>query len=200
MIFFKIKNLADYFLNNKKKFYYLVIILSAFVIYKDVNHFYNSLLYGLLILIPAQLLRFWALTYNFKINKSKLPTDFVSTGPYAYLRNPIYLANILVIFALSFILGARYFAIFSLIIFFIIYNLVSVLEEENLLKLKGKEYYRYKSSINRWIPSLYIKISQEQEKFFFWEALKFELAKFKYYLIIIGISIIKQLILNILKY
>jgi len=199
MNFLNLNETANYFLKNKDRYYYFVIIVATFILYKDAKHFYESIVIGSLILLIGELLRFWALTYSIKLERNKLPMDFVSIGPYAYLRNPKYLANILIIFSLCFMLGARWFALLASLFLFIIYNLISKLEEENLLKLKGKEYYRYKNSVKRWLPSFYIKISHDQEKFYFWEAIDKEKRLLKYYLIILAISIAKQFILNLIN-
>ncbi len=78
----------------------------------------------------------------------------VTTGLYAYVRNPMILGVITVLAGES--ISVLSFKIFLwLCIFFIVNNLFFVIyEEPNLEKRFGDHYREYKNKVPRWIPKL----------------------------------------------
>lgn len=198
MNFSKIKNLPVFLALKIDKIIFFTVLASFLLPYKSFSFFISSLLYGTLILMLGELLRFWSLMHSIKLSKNKLKLleDFSANGPYSYVRNPLYLSNIIIISSLVIINGARFFSIFIAIIFFFIYNEIAKLEEENLLRIKGRDYFRYKTCVSRWFPSFYIKLSQDSKLLYFWEVLDFEKSFFIKYLAVIGLAFVKQLIIN----
>jgi protein-S-isoprenylcysteine O-methyltransferase Ste14 len=91
------------------------------------------------------------------IPNSQLPTpkgnEFKTEGPYGWVRHPIYLGWVLVVFAVPLMtITQLLFAIVSCV-----YLLVAVpLEERSLLKTSGGGYERYRQQV-RWklLPGLY---------------------------------------------
>lgn len=80
------------------------------------------------------------------------PTEFVATGPYAYVRNPMYLGGFILL--AGFGLYQHSFSIlFLLILFIFIFHLFVVfVEEPTLTKQFGESYLDYRKRVNRWIP------------------------------------------------
>ena len=80
------------------------------------------------------------------------PKEFVATGPYAYVRNPMYLGGFILL--AGFGLYQRSFSIlFLLILFIFIFHLfVVVVEEPTLTEKFGESYLNYRKKVNRWIP------------------------------------------------
>jgi protein-S-isoprenylcysteine O-methyltransferase Ste14 len=85
----------------------------------------------------------------------KPPSKLVSTGIFAYVRNPMFVAGILIGEGLGFLLGSL-----SLILIFIpLLTLLGFLYlkavEERELELRfGKEYLQYKKNVPMFIPKL----------------------------------------------
>lgn len=198
MNFSEIKKLPIFLALKINKIILITIGISFFLPFHSFTFFIYSLLYGLLILIFGEFIRFWALMHSIKIPKNNLTLndDFTANGPYSYVRNPLYIGNIIIISSLTIINGARFFSFLVAVIFLVLYNEIAKLEEENLLKVKGKDYYRYKTSVSRWLPSFYIKLSQDPKLLYFWEVLESEKSFFIKYLLVIGLAFLKQLTMN----
>jgi len=82
--------------------------------------------------------------------------QLVRKGPYAYVRNPLYIANIIIATGLSILSESFWFVPFSTLYFFLVYHFVVLYEENRLLKRWGDEYQAYKDEVPRWIPRLKI--------------------------------------------
>jgi protein-S-isoprenylcysteine O-methyltransferase Ste14 len=82
------------------------------------------------------------------------PRQLVVRGPYRFVRNPMYLGMVLVLFgelSLAFSLGfAGYIAGW----FACIHLLVVLYEEPTLRRKFGEDYERYTKGVGRWLPSL----------------------------------------------
>src|SRR4030042_4519911 len=80
----------------------------------------------------------------------------ITSGPFAYVRNPLYLGNFFLssgVLVMSWAL-MPYMALFFFLLFALQYTLIVNLEEEYLAKRFGAEYEAYCSSVRRWIPRL----------------------------------------------
>ena len=84
----------------------------------------------------------------------KLKADGLNTtGPYAWVRNPLYLGNVFAALGLTLMTGNLSFSLFLVSSLAILYKLVS-LAEEAFLDRKFKEKYRlYKSIVPAFLPS-----------------------------------------------
>jgi protein-S-isoprenylcysteine O-methyltransferase Ste14 len=102
---------------------------------------------GALIAVP------WVLFH--RARTSVLPfrptTAIVTSGPYRFSRNPIYLGMALVYLGLPLLLGYAWPYLFFPPAVFLIMRLVIVREERYLEGKFGDEYRRYRDSVRRWI-------------------------------------------------
>jgi len=80
------------------------------------------------------------------------PVEFVSRGPYRYIRNPMYVGALIVILGGGMILGSPSIMGLSVAFGLLAHVFVVVYEEPVLVKKFGESYRRYRSSVNRWIP------------------------------------------------
>jgi protein-S-isoprenylcysteine O-methyltransferase Ste14 len=80
------------------------------------------------------------------------PRDFVATGPYRYVRNPMYLGAGAVLLGVGLVVASP--AIVLLAAFFLLaaHLFVLLYEEPALQRRFGESYLRYKTSVNRWLP------------------------------------------------
>ena len=80
------------------------------------------------------------------------PRVFVASGPYRYVRNPMYLGA--AIFLLGFGLFERSVSILALSAFLLLaaHLFVLVYEEPDLERRFGESYRSYKRTVRRWIP------------------------------------------------
>ena len=163
----------------------LLFVIAYLIISKPSFTFFY---FGLPLIIAGESLRIWASGYLHKATK------LATSGPYAFVRNPLYLGNFLL--GLGFILIAwnLYLFVFFALLFVFLYYATIKSEEERLQKLFGKPFLQYKHNVPSIIPRL--KPYQGEKEKFKWKQVK----KNREYRAIIGISalIVIQLIKELL--
>ena len=82
------------------------------------------------------------------------PRRFVASGPYRFVRNPMYLGAFLLLSGFG--LYARSPSVLGLVVLaaFLAHLFVVLVEEPGLAARFGKSYLAYRRSTNRWIPRL----------------------------------------------
>jgi hypothetical protein len=78
--------------------------------------------------------------------------SLTTTGPYSFIRNPIYVGNTLMCLGATITSELLWLAPITLFYCFSIYSLVVQYEEKHLLEKYGEPYQRYLSEIPRWLP------------------------------------------------
>jgi len=96
------------------------------------------------------ILRIWAQQHLHYRLKGRMSLS--TTGPYSFIRNPIYVGNMLM--CLGAVITSEVLWLAPIILFycFSIYSLVVQYEEKHLLEKYGEPYQRYLSEIPRWLP------------------------------------------------
>ncbi len=108
----------------------------------------HSLRSGIGYIIAGALLRLWSNGYAIK-------NDRLSTcGPYAFVRNPLYLGTFLIALGMTIVLQMKWWAIaFLAALGWVYYK--TIRDEEGMLLAKfGDEYKKYCSKIPALVPSL----------------------------------------------
>jgi protein-S-isoprenylcysteine O-methyltransferase Ste14 len=101
----------------------------------------------------------WSVIHFLKVKGTPVPVNpppkLVYTGPYLYTRNPMLTGVFLLMFGLGFGIGSLSL-IFILTPFFILVNTIElkIIEEPELEKRLGKEYFDYKKRTPMFIPRL----------------------------------------------
>jgi protein-S-isoprenylcysteine O-methyltransferase Ste14 len=144
-------------LSTYRTFFYIPIFaLLAIVFYREWEEYFIVWTLGIGIIVTGFLIRLWATRHigrRIPWMKKKGKT-LVRTGPYAIVRNPLYIANILIVIGLA-ILSELVWAIpFVFVYFFTLYHLVIIYEEKKLLDRWGDEYRVYMNKVPRWIPKV----------------------------------------------
>ena len=118
-----------------------------------------SLAAGALMIGAGEFLRLWGVAIAGSETRTTGPvggTFLITTGPFAHVRNPLYLGNILIYTGFG-VMSRAFFpwlALVALIISAAEYTLIVSLEEEYLAGTFGEEYARYRASVPRFLPSL----------------------------------------------
>jgi len=119
----------------------------------------TSLLIGFTILILGEFFRLWGVCYagsETRTTDGVGGTYLVVSGAFAYVRNPLYLGNMLMYLGVGIMSMALfpYLHIAALLFFFWQYTVI-IKEEEGFLKTKfGKNYEDYLMVVPKLIPSL----------------------------------------------
>ena len=78
-------------------------------------------------------------------------------GPYAYVRNPLYIGNFFIYTGMILFAGGKYILLLLLIgvaYIFLQYHLIIKLEEETLERIFREDYIEYRNNVPRVIPRL----------------------------------------------
>jgi protein-S-isoprenylcysteine O-methyltransferase Ste14 len=82
------------------------------------------------------------------------PTEFVTRGPFRYVRNPMSLGGTLLFAGLGFLMRSISILLFSILLFALFHIVAVYFEEPGLTERFGKSYVEYKRSVGRWIPRI----------------------------------------------
>jgi protein-S-isoprenylcysteine O-methyltransferase Ste14 len=112
--------------------------------------------FAALLLIVAAFIRTWASAYLHAgvVYAAELKTaSLVADGPYRCVRNPLYLANVLMVFGLGAMMSRTgcLLAVVAMLVF--CYRLI-LREESELRAAQGGMYERYRNAVPRLWPSL----------------------------------------------
>jgi protein-S-isoprenylcysteine O-methyltransferase Ste14 len=80
------------------------------------------------------------------------PTRFVATGPYRWLRNPMYVGGVLMLAGLGLLTESPGVLLFAPIWWLLAHLFVTMYEEPNLRRRFGDSYARYCREVSRWLP------------------------------------------------
>lgn len=81
----------------------------------------------------------------------KDPDKIVTSGPFGFSRNPMYLGMLLVLIGLSVLYGTALSFIFPLAYFGIANRYYIPYEEGRMAEVFGDEFTRYKTKVRRWL-------------------------------------------------
>jgi len=119
---------------------------------------YHSILWsaGIALMLIGASIRLWGTKHIGRRMPwmKKKGKQLVRTGPYAMVRNPLYIGNIIIATGLSLLSELIWFAPLVILYFFILYHLVVLYEEEKLSERWGEDFRRYLEEVPRWIPKL----------------------------------------------
>ena len=96
-------------------------------------------------------LRIWAqmhLHYRLKAHKK-----LTLTGPYLYVRNPIYIGNTLILAGFTSLTGLVWFVPFMVLACAFTYHMTVLYEEKHLTNKYGQGYVEFLGRIPRWLPN-----------------------------------------------
>ena len=106
---------------------------------------------GLLIFAAGLLGRIWAQQHlHFRLRD--VDNAFTHTGPYRWVRNPIYISNTLLFVGLTVLSQVLWLVPVTMLWCLIVYTIVVREEEERLLELYGEPYAAYLRDTSRWLP------------------------------------------------
>jgi protein-S-isoprenylcysteine O-methyltransferase Ste14 len=98
---------------------------------------------------------FW--DFTFKGRGTPLPLDppkeLVDTGPYRYIRNPIYVGVLVIILGYFLWFKTVWLIVYAVIAFLGVHLFVIFYEEPHLRKTFGAAYEDYLKRVPRWLPT-----------------------------------------------
>lgn len=88
---------------------------------------------------------------NTTVRPDRPSEHLVTSGPFSFTRNPIYLGNTMVTIGIGLIAESVWFLLFALIAAFATWKLAIEGEERYLEGKFGKKYRDYRTRVRRWI-------------------------------------------------
>lgn len=105
---------------------------------------------GLALFLAGVGIRIWAQVHlHYRLKTRKVLT---TTGPYGFVRNPIYIANTLILLSLTVMSELLWFLPVKLLWCAVVYTFVVRREEAHLLDKYGTPYQAFLDGVPRWLP------------------------------------------------
>ena len=117
----------------------------------------TSLVAGFAVVLLGELIRFWGVSIAGSETRTTGRvggTYLITNGPFAYVRNPLYLGNMLMYAGIGIMSMALFpwLLIAAIVWFYVQYYLIVTNEEEYLRGRFGAEYAEYCRNVRRFIP------------------------------------------------
>jgi protein-S-isoprenylcysteine O-methyltransferase Ste14 len=110
---------------------------------------------GALVVAAGEIIRFWAVRHIGAISRTRSDRlgPLIASGPFAYVRNPLYVGNILLWTGFSIAARLVWLAPIVVVLLAIEYHAIVRWEEQLLTARIGEPYVDYIRDVPRWIPS-----------------------------------------------
>jgi protein-S-isoprenylcysteine O-methyltransferase Ste14 len=112
---------------------------------------------GTLVAISGELLRVYAVAFIGSVSRTRNTSTtggaLITNGPFAWTRNPLYVANFLITFGMAIFSGRLTLMILTAVAFAAQYVCIVAYEEKLLVERFGATYDEYRRSVPAWVPS-----------------------------------------------
>jgi protein-S-isoprenylcysteine O-methyltransferase Ste14 len=117
---------------------------------------------GTLIIVLGELIRVYSVAFIGSISRTRsdnLGGNLVTAGPFAIVRNPLYVGNLFITSGVVIHGGALWLILLTWALFGVQYFYIVKYEEGNLLKKFGAEYQKYMAEVPAFIPKKLPKLA-----------------------------------------
>ena len=152
---------------------------------------------GILFIVVGEFLRIWAVGYaggTTRATSLGAARDLVTTGPYSYVRNPLYLGNFLLSFGICIVANVLWLIPVLIIGYFIQYLPIITVEEGYLQKSCGTVYQIYQEQVLRFLPQFRPYSSPSAHDFSWARAIKSEKRTLTAIICVIGLIFARQML------
>lgn len=157
-----------------------------------------TLIIGFIIALTGEFIRLWGVSWagsETRTTGGVGGTYLVISGPFAYVRNPLYVGNILMYLGLGVMSYALfpYLQIVAILFFVLQYHLIVKEEEEFLQKKFGEVFNEYLQNVPRFFPRMtaYKSNRLEQPEFKLHMGLKSETRTLQAFIIVTLLIVVK---------
>lgn len=130
----------------------IVLIVILFLIAQPTV--FSSTL-GTLLLVVGEAIRLYSVAFIGPVSRTRsdsLGESLMTKGPYAVVRNPIYVGNFFITMGFAIFGGVVWFAVLTLLLFAFQYYCIVQYEEKLLTEKFGDEFRAYKEAVPAWFP------------------------------------------------
>ena len=156
-----------------------------------------TIVIGALFIAAGEFLRIWAVGYAGASTRARTlgaARDLVTTGPYCYVRNPLYLGNFLLSLGVCFVANVYWLVAVLVVGYFFQYLPIIALEEAYLTESCGPVYQAYREQVPRFIPKFRPYSEPSPHDFSWTRALKSEKRTLTAIICVIGLIFARQLV------
>ena len=112
---------------------------------------------GIAVVALGEALRLWGVHHIGAVSRTR--TDrlgpLIASGPFAFVRNPLYLGNIALWMGFALVAGLSWLAPIIVVVLALEYHAIVRWEESLLNARRGDAYRDYAATVPRWIPKLH---------------------------------------------
>ncbi|MCB0416535.1 MAG: isoprenylcysteine carboxylmethyltransferase family protein [Bdellovibrionaceae bacterium] len=110
----------------------------------------------IVLILASEAIRIWAVGYAGSVTRTRgdAVNSLVCAGPFRYVRNPLYIANVTMYVSWSVLFGVGPYAALAALFFAVQYSLIVRYEEGILTETFGEAYAAYQQKVPRWLPRL----------------------------------------------
>jgi protein-S-isoprenylcysteine O-methyltransferase Ste14 len=161
-----IDRLKEYMPTRRKKLRSLLILTGIILFATKVTEWDSAFsIPAIIIMLPGMALHLWTKGH---LHQNKVLTK---TGPYRWVRNPFYLADLLIDLAICLMINSIIAGVAYLALWLFVYLKTIRREEQTLEGIFGDDFIEYKSKVPILIPyKLPLKTEGEQATAFSWKS------------------------------
>lgn len=152
---------------------------------------------GVLCIAAGEFIRIWAVGYAGASTRARTlgaARDLVTTGPYGYVRNPLYLGNFLLSLGVCLVANVYWLIAVLIIGYFFQYLPIIAVEESYLIESCGPVYQAYRDRVPRFIPRFRPYPEPSPHDFSWTRAIKSEKRTLTAIVCVIGLIFVRQLV------
>ena len=116
----------------------------------EVQRWLGWLLVGLAIATDVWVLMIFK-NHSTNIRPDRPAEVLVTSGPFTYSRNPIYVGNVAIIVGLSMAKGSLWYLLLAPVVFLLIQELAIKREEAHITARFGEQWADYTAKVRRWL-------------------------------------------------
>lgn len=149
----------------------------------------------MLFIAIGEFLRIWAVGYAGASTRARTlgaARNLVTTGPYGYVRNPLYLGNFLLSLGVCLVANVYWLVAVLVVGYFFQYLPIIAVEESYLMESCGLVYRAYKERVPRFIPQLHPYSEPSSHDFSWTRAIKSEKRTFTAIICVIALIFMRQ--------
>lgn len=158
---------------------------------------WSAVAIGVPFIVIGEFLRIWAVGYAGASTRARTlgaARDLVTTGPYSYVRNPLYLGNFLLSFGVCLVANVYWLVAILIVGYFSQYLPIIALEEAYLLESCGQVYQSYRERVPRFLPRFHLYPNPSTHDFSWTRAIKSEKRTLTAIACVVGLIFARQFI------
>jgi len=120
---------------------------------------------GVALVAAGEWIRLWAVRHIGGISRTRSDRlgPLVATGPFAHVRNPLYIGNMALWVGFALSAHLPWLAVLIAVVIGVEYHAIARWEEQLLVSRRGDEYQAYMARVPRWMPATKSRARRDRE-------------------------------------